>query len=150
MFLMSLCSLCPYVKNTCVYVTTRNLILQSSFFPLVRAYHEMKSSWLLIFYKPRGMQYKSTHWLINSLKPNNSQRHQLAYSLNHKLTSSQTHQLKIQQLINSQTHQFINSKAHQLTNPSTQTHQLTNSLTQTSSTHQLTNLITVFYFTTSF
>ena len=35
----ALCSLCSYVKNTCIYVKTRNESLQTSLHPRVRAYH---------------------------------------------------------------------------------------------------------------
>ena len=36
---LALCSLCSYVKNTYIYVKTRNESLQTSLHPRVRAYH---------------------------------------------------------------------------------------------------------------
>lgn len=36
---LALCSLCSYVKNTYIYVKTRNESLQTSLLPRVRAYH---------------------------------------------------------------------------------------------------------------
>ena len=36
---LALCSLCFYVKNTYIYVKTRNESLQTSLLPRVRAYH---------------------------------------------------------------------------------------------------------------
>ena len=91
----------------------------------------------------RGVQHKSTLWLINSLRSNNSRRHKLTSSKAYQLTSSPTQKLinpQTHQLKNSSTHKLINSKAHQLKCPSIQklinssTHQLTNS-----KAHQLTN-----------
>ena len=63
------------------------------------------------------MQDKSTHWLINKRKPNNSRWHPP------QLTNSST-----QKLINSQNHQHTKSSAHKLI--STRTHQHKNSSVQ--------------------
>ena len=66
------------------------------------------------------MQDKSTHWLINKRKPNNSRWHPPP---THELINSKTHQLT-----KSSAHKLISTRTHQHKNSSVQ--KLINSLTQ--------------------
>gem|GEM_PF-6700527 len=79
----------------------------------------MKLCLLLIYLRLRGVQDKLTHWLINSLMPNNSRIRQLANSLTRQFTNSQTRQFTnslspIRQLTNSPIHKLTldNSPTH--------------------------------------
>ena len=110
----------------------------------------------LMFQKLRGVQHKSTLWLIHSLRSNNSQRHKLTNLKAYQVTSSPTqnlinsnaYQLKsspIQKLNNSIVHQLPKTPTHKPINPSTYqptnlpTHGLTNSRTH-QPTHTPTSL----------
>ena len=82
------------------------------------------------------MQDKSTHWPINSRKPNKSRRHQLTNSRAHKLTNTKNHKLKnslTQKITISSTQKHTNSSTPELTNSSA------NKL-KNSKTHQLKKL----------
>ena len=90
-----------------------------------------------------GVQDKSTHWLINSLKPNNYRIRQLANSLTRQFTnsltpSSLTHS---RQFANSPTRQFTISQTRQFTNSLSPIHKLTNSLTRQLTNSQVYKLI---------
>ena len=83
------------------------------------------------------VQDKTTHWLTNARKPNNSRIQQLINLQTHQPANSRKpNNSRIQQLINLQTHQLtnsqprqsINSSAHKNTIP--QAYQLTNPPTQ--------------------
>ena len=61
--------------------------------------------WLIYFDKLRGIEHKSTHWLINSQKYNNYQAHQFINFQTLKLIN-----LSIQNNTNSSTHQYTKLK----------------------------------------
>ena len=61
--------------------------------------------WLIYFDKLRGVEHKSTHWLINSQKYNNYQAHQFINFQTIKLIN-----LSIQNNTNSSTHQYTKLK----------------------------------------